>query len=641
MQFRFAKSLLLSASLALTISACNSSSSGDSETVLQGVFLDAPVKGLMYLTSPSGKSGVTDTEGKYDYVAGDTVTFQLGNGTPITLGTVEAKNEVRVTELPQFLNVARALQTLDTDSSPDVIDVSQITFPESLREVLGTLLTEGTGDIESILSDSNIQAIEDASQPAEGSTDSAVDLVNTTVVSVSDAVEHVNGTLLEDFATSDLSKQVYKRLKTDGSLDAVMYLYEDGTGFDAGENTDSTYIENFTGVINADKDFVISYVDGDQDVITGDLLSVNDNEYVVSAINAVTPDEVMITTLLKAKTLTVADLDGKIFSRTSADDDCSAQTFKFSGSTIDVKESCVGGFNQFSVNIAASSDFDNTLVLSGTSPSGEAFSVLFSLIEGELVDGSTMTWATLDAINTENVHFGEIQFVLVDSELEVPPGFSVADLSRQVYVEEAGEMILAFDADGSGVEFNNGDGESGAPYESEMSWSIDSLNRLVVDYDNGEMVTVTLEAVVEDVLMVTVDELGEEDTSTAKFIKALPLSLADLDGKIISFDQSGSEICTAITMKFTGSDVRLSEICSDRTGGTYVINGTVAMSTDYDNVTVVTEPTGEVKMFVLTSGDLDSSGTIAVVGINEFDEVRDVLSSVSFMIVEEEAVPES
>lgn len=551
-----------------------------------------------------------------------------------------------VTELPQFLNVARALQTLDTDPSNDVIDVSQITFPDSIRDVLASLLTDGTGNIESILSDTNIQAIEDASQPAEGGDESAVDLVNTTVVSVKDAVEHVNETLLEDFATSDLSKQVYKRLSSGERGNAFMYFNEDGTGFDAGryqtgENTDSTYIENFTWVINADSDFVISYVDGDQDVITADLLSVNDNEYVVSAINAVTPDEVMITTLLKAKALSVADLDGKIFSRTSADDDCSAQTFKFSGSTIDVKESCVGGFNQFSVNIAASSDFDNTLVLSGTSPSGEAFSVLFSLIEGELVDGSTMTWATLDAINTENVHFGEIQFVLVDSELEVPPGFAVANLSRQVYVEEAGEMILAFDADGSGVEFNNGDGDSGAPYESEMSWSIDSLNRLVVDYDNGEMVTVTLEAVVEDVLMVTVDELGEEDTSTAKFIKALPLSLADLDGKIISFDQSGSEICTAITMKFTGSDVRLSEICSDRTGGTYVINGTVAMSTDYDNVTVVTEPAGEVKMFVLTSGDLDSSGTIAVVGINEFDEVRDVLSSVSFMIVEEEAVPES
>lgn len=93
MRFRFAKSLLLSASLALTISACNSSSSGGSKT-LEGVFLDAPVKGLMYTTSPSGKTGFTDAEGKYDYVAGDMVTFKLGNGTPITLGTVKAKNEV-------------------------------------------------------------------------------------------------------------------------------------------------------------------------------------------------------------------------------------------------------------------------------------------------------------------------------------------------------------------------------------------------------------------------------------------------------------------------------------------------------------------------------------------------------------------
>lgn len=80
--------LLAISILAVMTVACGSdgSSSGSStqtppaETPLTGVFLDSPVQGLGYSTTPSGLSGITNADGQFSYNQGDTVAFNLYGG---------------------------------------------------------------------------------------------------------------------------------------------------------------------------------------------------------------------------------------------------------------------------------------------------------------------------------------------------------------------------------------------------------------------------------------------------------------------------------------------------------------------------------------------------------------------------------
>ena len=65
-----------------------------------GVFLDSPVQGLRYTTSPSNVTGVTNANGEFTYNPGDTVTFALGD---LVLGSVPAQAEVTPLAVAQAL----------------------------------------------------------------------------------------------------------------------------------------------------------------------------------------------------------------------------------------------------------------------------------------------------------------------------------------------------------------------------------------------------------------------------------------------------------------------------------------------------------------------------------------------------------
>ena len=66
-----------------------SSSAGDMlfSGYWEGCFVDAPVYGLTYVATPSGATGVTDTNGVFRYKEGDTIVFKVGN---ITLPEIPA-----------------------------------------------------------------------------------------------------------------------------------------------------------------------------------------------------------------------------------------------------------------------------------------------------------------------------------------------------------------------------------------------------------------------------------------------------------------------------------------------------------------------------------------------------------------------
>ncbi len=107
----------------------------------QGVFVDAPVAGLNYVTS-SDITGITDSEGRYNYRAGDTVTFSIGG---LDLGTVVAQGVVTPKTVAQALtsenpanteavatNLLVLLQSLDADGDPD----NGITFTADIRDAV-------------------------------------------------------------------------------------------------------------------------------------------------------------------------------------------------------------------------------------------------------------------------------------------------------------------------------------------------------------------------------------------------------------------------------------------------------------------------------------------------------------------------
>jgi secreted PhoX family phosphatase len=86
------KAIYLAVASSLALAACGSSNSDVAATPgtpqLTGTLSDSAVKGVSY-TSSSGISGSTGTDGEFQYVLGDKVSFKIGN---VSLGTVDMGN---------------------------------------------------------------------------------------------------------------------------------------------------------------------------------------------------------------------------------------------------------------------------------------------------------------------------------------------------------------------------------------------------------------------------------------------------------------------------------------------------------------------------------------------------------------------
>ena len=90
--------------------------------LLTGRFVDAEVDGMQYFTAT--QSGVTDADGSYNYLPGESVTFFLGD---IVLPAADAGPVVTPLDVfstdsiadPRVINLTRLLQSLDVDGNPD------------------------------------------------------------------------------------------------------------------------------------------------------------------------------------------------------------------------------------------------------------------------------------------------------------------------------------------------------------------------------------------------------------------------------------------------------------------------------------------------------------------------------------------
>jgi hypothetical protein len=103
----------------ITLSNCSSSDSGTQH----GIFMDSAVEGLTFTTETL--RGETDSQGRFSYESGETVTFSLGG---IVLGTSPAKSVITTLDLvtgaqdemnPIVTNITRFLITLDEDNNPE------------------------------------------------------------------------------------------------------------------------------------------------------------------------------------------------------------------------------------------------------------------------------------------------------------------------------------------------------------------------------------------------------------------------------------------------------------------------------------------------------------------------------------------
>jgi len=135
---KFSCFTLLPAALILSLSACDdggentSTSSASSSTgttsvsskrttltgSATGILIDSPVSGVSY-SATSGKSGVTNNEGNFNFNHGDKIEFKLGN---LTLGNIPGSLIVTPIELAgdsdnKLQNLLVLLQSLDSDSN--------------------------------------------------------------------------------------------------------------------------------------------------------------------------------------------------------------------------------------------------------------------------------------------------------------------------------------------------------------------------------------------------------------------------------------------------------------------------------------------------------------------------------------------
>jgi hypothetical protein len=182
-----------------------------------GVFLDSAVSNLSYKTA--SQNDVTDSQGKFSYIEGETVAFSIGTLnfpvvkaegviTPMTLSGNSALNN------PQVTNIAILLQSFDENGNPD----DGITIPEGAAAVASAIdLSVPTADFINNAAVINMIA-------NSGST-------NTTLVSAQAAQDHLKSTIA--------LQTPYVRSWTNkaGSSESHLILFPDNT-FVYAENDD-------------------------------------------------------------------------------------------------------------------------------------------------------------------------------------------------------------------------------------------------------------------------------------------------------------------------------------------------------------------------------------------------------------------
>ncbi len=139
------KAIYLAVVSSLALAGCGSSSSGDAAAVappaapqLTGTLSDSAVKGVTY-TSSSGVGGTTGVNGEFKYVAGDKVSFKIGN---VTLGTVDMASSALGT-----LSGNRMVRPKDLAGVTDETDVKALAIAQVIQTAAAASPTDTNIDV--------------------------------------------------------------------------------------------------------------------------------------------------------------------------------------------------------------------------------------------------------------------------------------------------------------------------------------------------------------------------------------------------------------------------------------------------------------------------------------------------------------
>jgi hypothetical protein len=375
----------------LILAACGGSSSSttstpnnsdNNETVSKiGVFIDAPVKGLSYTSSPSGKKGITNEKGEFEYIDGDTVSFNMGS---IELGKAvpDKDKTVKVTQLREALLVAQLLQVLDADADENKIDVSDILIPKEIEETIFKKL-KGTAEISDEDEDENIITAEEFKAIKQKNPYKLTLQQRTEIVTKDRALKHIKQQIGESglkFSTSSLENQWL--------IDSVfLTTYEGGIlGFSTAEHSIS-WVEIFDS--KAEYSDVPWSVDSQGDLEV--TVSKNDScrlsklaEYDLihfdyTCTNAITKTGSKgIRSLTKPQPFSANDLSGKSFNFSSLSGNKETLTFRSDGTlNCNEKSSC---------SYKDHTKYKNLVLIEGGGDSGEK-SALMILAQGSLAKG--------------------------------------------------------------------------------------------------------------------------------------------------------------------------------------------------------------------------------------------------------------
>ncbi|MBD1389012.1 pectate lyase [Neiella sp. HB171785] len=227
---KYKLSILSSVISAVLVSGCGFESdeyvSENTVTTLEGQLLDSAVAGIKFRrTNINGEvtEGVTNAEGKFDYVRGESIEFYIGD---VTLPSVPAKTIVTPlsffnTDNPNaenVANVARLFQSLDSDTDP-----SNGIAIHSSADAVATVNTDAEGNPltpEAFFG----QPGDEFADAVEVWLPAATDNLRTSMVSYDDAVNHFVDTLA---GLGEFKDQAFAADTFDGPLHNI--FVENGT----------------------------------------------------------------------------------------------------------------------------------------------------------------------------------------------------------------------------------------------------------------------------------------------------------------------------------------------------------------------------------------------------------------------------
>ena len=210
-----------------------------------------------------------------------------------------------------------------------------------------------------------------------------------------------------------------------------------------------------------------------------------------------------------------------------------------------------------------------------------------------------------------------------DGEKVESVGFSASDVEDQVFITKGNfrspSSFTFFSKDQTGIEFLGGDFS-----KKGLTWEIKDKKLNVTINGGGDEYSIARTKLING------NKIEDRrDGQTVFLYRPLPLTLADLDGKILKFDLSNLKDednrrgCIKRTLRVDKNKAYLKEVCNKVSPNTILVEQKVEMHGEFKNTVKFTRPDGDTILMALISGDLKTSVEVTLVYQGQFKDVQD------------------